>query len=59
MVTIPAYPASEAALALLRVGASRQAETYYPQYLHLLALVRDWAPSVRDWVIRSSYNYTP
>ncbi|XP_046907084.1 hydroxysteroid 11-beta-dehydrogenase 1-like protein [Hypomesus transpacificus] len=59
MVTIPAYPASEAALALLRVGASRQAETYYPQYLHLLALVRDWAPSVRDWVMRSSYNYTP
>lgn len=59
VTNIPAYPASEAALAMVRAGATRQNETYYPWQTYVTTLIKDWFPSVRDWLMRNSYNYIP
>uniref|UniRef100_A0A8C3SV03 Hydroxysteroid 11-beta-dehydrogenase 1-like protein n=1 Tax=Chelydra serpentina TaxID=8475 RepID=A0A8C3SV03_CHESE len=53
-----AYPAAEAALAIIKGGATRAREVFYPWWLELLCCLRDWFPDQRDGVIQSFYNYT-
>ncbi|XP_067108991.1 hydroxysteroid 11-beta-dehydrogenase 1-like protein [Osmerus mordax] len=52
-----AYPASDAALHLIKAGATRQTESYYPAYTYLACMTRDWFPYFRDLVIQNSYTY--
>ncbi|XP_069042188.1 hydroxysteroid 11-beta-dehydrogenase 1-like protein [Lepisosteus oculatus] len=58
-VNMKAAPATEAALEIIRSGATRQKELYYPLLAQLLCLSRDFFPAVRDWIIQSSFNYQP
>ncbi|XP_072516365.1 hydroxysteroid 11-beta-dehydrogenase 1-like protein [Salminus brasiliensis] len=53
------YPAHEAAWQIIKAGALRQSEAFYPSYVYYGVLFRDWFPSFRDQIIRSSYNYQP
>ncbi|XP_059494482.1 hydroxysteroid 11-beta-dehydrogenase 1-like protein isoform X2 [Stegostoma tigrinum] len=48
-------PASESALAIIKGGAVRAREIYYPWWIALTVSVRDWFPEMRDKVIRSSF----
>ncbi|XP_074795741.1 hydroxysteroid 11-beta-dehydrogenase 1-like protein isoform X2 [Natator depressus] len=57
-VYMSAYPAAEAALAIIKGGATRAREVFYPWWLELLCCLRDWFPNQRDVVIQSFYNYT-
>lgn len=58
LVYMDALPATEAALAILRGGATRAREAFYPWWLEPLCYVRGWFPSHWDWVVQSFYNYT-
>ncbi|XP_026783236.3 hydroxysteroid 11-beta-dehydrogenase 1-like protein [Pangasianodon hypophthalmus] len=58
-IDIPAYPAHEAAYQIIKAGALRQSEAFYPWYTYYSTLIRDWFPYYRDQVIRNSYNYQP
>uniref|UniRef100_A0A4W4HCR7 Hydroxysteroid 11-beta-dehydrogenase 1-like protein n=1 Tax=Electrophorus electricus TaxID=8005 RepID=A0A4W4HCR7_ELEEL len=53
------YPAREAAWQVVKAGALRQSEVFYPWYTYYCTLIRDWFPYFRDLVIRNSYNYIP
>ncbi|XP_039599227.1 hydroxysteroid 11-beta-dehydrogenase 1-like protein [Polypterus senegalus] len=57
--TMSAYPASGAALEIIKGGATRQKEIFYPWYWQLVCAIRDWFPGYRDSVIQSSYKYNP
>ncbi|XP_072295260.1 hydroxysteroid 11-beta-dehydrogenase 1-like protein [Eucyclogobius newberryi] len=59
IVNIPAAPASEAALNILKTGATRQAELYYPRTTFIISLTKDWFPTATNYFIRSTYNYKP
>uniref|UniRef100_A0A4W5JM46 Uncharacterized protein n=1 Tax=Hucho hucho TaxID=62062 RepID=A0A4W5JM46_9TELE len=48
-----AYPASDAALHLI----THQKKSFYPVYIYLSCLCRDWFPFFRDIVIENSYTY--
>ena len=56
---ITPYPAHEAAWEIVKAGALRQNEIFYPWYVYYGVLTRDWFPDLRDMAIRSSYNYQP
>ncbi|MBN3323011.1 DHI1L protein, partial [Atractosteus spatula] len=58
-VNMKAAPATEAALEIIRSGATRQKELYYPFLAQLLCLSRDFLPAVRDWIIQSSFSSQP
>ncbi|XP_062868595.1 hydroxysteroid 11-beta-dehydrogenase 1-like protein [Trichomycterus rosablanca] len=58
-IEMPAYPAHEAAWEIIKAGALRQSETFYPWYTYYATLFRDWFPYHRDQVIRRVYNYSP
>ncbi|XP_053148582.1 hydroxysteroid 11-beta-dehydrogenase 1-like protein [Hemicordylus capensis] len=58
VTTMTAAPASEAALAIVKGGATRAMEIFYPWSTWWLCQIRDWFPYQRDWVIRKFYNYT-
>ncbi|XP_048844740.1 hydroxysteroid 11-beta-dehydrogenase 1-like protein [Brienomyrus brachyistius] len=49
------FPATEAALHVIKAGQARQQESFYPFYTYCLCLIRDWFPYFRDLVIRSSF----
>ncbi|KAM4807862.1 hydroxysteroid 11-beta-dehydrogenase 1-like protein [Rhinophrynus dorsalis] len=57
-LSMPAYPAHDAALAVVSAGAGRQLEMYYPWYVRTLSLFRDWFPENRNWVIQNLYKHT-
>ncbi|XP_041086245.1 Krueppel-like factor 9 [Polyodon spathula] len=57
VVEAKAYPASEAALAIIKGGATRQREVYYPGFWQPVCLIKDWFPGMRDIAIQSTYNY--
>ncbi|KAM4706950.1 hydroxysteroid 11-beta-dehydrogenase 1-like protein [Discoglossus pictus] len=57
-ITMPAYPASDAALAVISGGAGRFREIYYPWYVRYACLFRDWAPDTRDWLTQRIYHYS-
>ncbi|XP_057696209.1 hydroxysteroid 11-beta-dehydrogenase 1-like protein [Corythoichthys intestinalis] len=56
---VPAYPASEAALNIIKTGATKQRELFYPWYTYIVTLVRDFFPATRDYMVQKSYNYSP
>ncbi|KAM9331329.1 hydroxysteroid 11-beta-dehydrogenase 1-like protein [Gastrophryne carolinensis] len=58
-ISMPAYPAQDAALAVVSAGASRLSEMYYPWYVQPLCFFRDWFPQGRDRLIQMSYKPTP
>ncbi|XP_030639899.1 hydroxysteroid 11-beta-dehydrogenase 1-like protein [Chanos chanos] len=49
-------PASEAAWQMIKGGALRQSEVFYPWTTYVYTFFRDWFPSQRDKIIRSSYH---
>ncbi|XP_077439958.1 hydroxysteroid 11-beta-dehydrogenase 1-like protein isoform X1 [Vanacampus margaritifer] len=56
---VKAYPASEAALNIIKTGATRQRDLFYPWYTYIVTLIRDFFPDARDYAIQKSYSYTP
>ncbi|KAM9461123.1 hydroxysteroid 11-beta-dehydrogenase 1-like protein [Clarias gariepinus] len=56
---VPAYPAHEAAYQIIKAGALRQSEAYYPWYTYYSTLFRDWFPYYRDQFIRAMFKYQP
>ncbi|XP_030631416.1 hydroxysteroid 11-beta-dehydrogenase 1-like protein [Chanos chanos] len=52
-----AYPASDAALHIIKAGATHQKESYYPWFHYFTCLFRDWFPHSRDLVIQKSFTY--
>ncbi|MEE6487801.1 hypothetical protein FKM82_015034 [Ascaphus truei] len=58
-ISVPAYPARDAALAVVAAGAGRLREMYYPWYVRPACFFRDWFPQTRDWMIQRTYNYSP
>lgn len=59
IINIPAAPASEAALNIIKTGATRQAELYYPWNTYIVTLTKDWIPAATNYIIRNAYNYIP
>ncbi|XP_069073143.1 hydroxysteroid 11-beta-dehydrogenase 1-like protein isoform X2 [Pleurodeles waltl] len=57
-VLMTPYPASEAALAIVKGGTSRDREIHYPWQAIFISHARDWYPEFRDWIIRGFYNTT-
>ncbi|XP_061475700.1 hydroxysteroid 11-beta-dehydrogenase 1-like protein [Rhineura floridana] len=57
IVNLKAAPASGAALAIVKGGATHAMEVFYPWTVELVCRIRDWFPRQRDWVIRGFYNY--
>ncbi|XP_008120779.2 hydroxysteroid 11-beta-dehydrogenase 1-like protein [Anolis carolinensis] len=58
-VAMTAAPASEAALTIVKGGAIRAQEVFYPWTVRILFLVRDFFPAQRDAMIRGAYVYPP
>ncbi|XP_056374047.1 hydroxysteroid 11-beta-dehydrogenase 1-like protein [Hyla sarda] len=56
-IAMPAYPAHDAALAVVSAGTSRIEEMYYPWYVRPLCFIRDWFPQSRAWFMQKSYQY--
>ncbi|XP_060889400.1 hydroxysteroid 11-beta-dehydrogenase 1-like protein [Labrus mixtus] len=59
VTNIPAYPATDAALNIIKTGATRQTDLYYPWFTQLVTLSKDWLPSLTNYIIQNSYNYSP
>ncbi|XP_075681548.1 hydroxysteroid 11-beta-dehydrogenase 1-like protein [Rhinoderma darwinii] len=55
-ISMPAYPANDAALAVVSAGTSRVQEMYYPWYVRPLCFIRDWFPQGRAWLMQKSYQ---
>ncbi|KAJ8270069.1 hypothetical protein GJAV_G00109990 [Gymnothorax javanicus] len=54
-----AYPATDAALHIIKAAATRQNESYYPLYTYFISLFNDWFQCFRDLIIRNSFRYEP
>uniref|UniRef100_A0A8C8FCD2 Uncharacterized protein n=1 Tax=Oncorhynchus tshawytscha TaxID=74940 RepID=A0A8C8FCD2_ONCTS len=52
-----AYPANDAALHIIKAGATHQKESFYPGYIYFACLCRDWFPFFRDIITQNSYTY--
>ncbi|KPP58580.1 hydroxysteroid 11-beta-dehydrogenase 1-like protein-like, partial [Scleropages formosus] len=50
-----AHPASEAALHIIKAGATRQWDTFYPWHLYYMILTGNLHPFIWDFIIRSVY----
>ncbi|KAJ7308449.1 hypothetical protein JRQ81_008998 [Phrynocephalus forsythii] len=59
VVDMKAAPVSETALAIVKAGATRTMELFYPWTVQLLCLIRDWFPEQRDAIMRGFYHYHP
>ncbi|XP_030583795.1 hydroxysteroid 11-beta-dehydrogenase 1-like protein [Archocentrus centrarchus] len=59
VINMPANPATDAALNIIITGATRQPELFYPWFTYILTLIQNLFPSLTDYIIQSSYNYTP
>lgn len=59
VIDLPAYPATDAALNIIIAGATRQLDLYYPWYTYIIAVTKDWFPSITNYIIQNSYNYIP
>ncbi|NWS88301.1 DHI1L protein, partial [Toxostoma redivivum] len=57
-VHISASPAPEAALAIIRGGATRAREVFYPWWLQQLCCLWTLFPSSGNHVLRTFYNYS-
>ncbi|CAM4586837.1 unnamed protein product [Leuciscus chuanchicus] len=49
--TMTAYPASEAALSIIKAGASRQKEAFYPWFHYFTCLINNVFPFLKDLVL--------
>ncbi|KAG1925109.1 hydroxysteroid 11-beta-dehydrogenase 1-like protein isoform X1 [Pimephales promelas] len=49
--TMTAYPASEAALSIIKAGASRQKEAYYPWFHYFTCLINNVFPFLKDLLL--------
>ncbi|CAN9500553.1 unnamed protein product [Ophioblennius macclurei] len=56
VANVPAYPASDAAMNIIKTGATRQPELFYPWFTRVVTLTKDWFPSVTSYVIQNSYT---
>ncbi|XP_036375020.1 hydroxysteroid 11-beta-dehydrogenase 1-like protein [Megalops cyprinoides] len=56
---ITAYPAAEAALQIIKAGALRQREVFYPWFTFYVTLIKDWFPFFTDLIIQNFYSYEP
>ncbi|XP_078062743.1 hydroxysteroid 11-beta-dehydrogenase 1-like protein [Mustelus asterias] len=56
MEMMAVYPVSESALSIIKGGAMRTREIYYPWWTALVVGIRDWFPEARDKIIRSSFQ---
>lgn len=59
ITNVPAYPATDAALNIIKTGATRQQELFYPWFTQVAVLSKEWFPSLSDYFIQNSYNYIP
>ncbi|KAI4900950.1 hypothetical protein NFI96_020775 [Prochilodus magdalenae] len=59
LINMIPYPAHEAAWEIIKAGALRHNEMFYPWHIYYRVIFRDWFPDLRDMAIRSSYNYQP
>ncbi|KAM9386369.1 hydroxysteroid 11-beta-dehydrogenase 1-like protein [Pholidichthys leucotaenia] len=59
VINLPAYPATDAALNIVITGATKQPELYYPWFTYIGAIIKDWFPSVTNYIVQNSYNYYP
>lgn len=59
VIDVPAAPATEAALNIIKTGATRQDELYYPWSTYIITLTKDWIPAATNYIIRNAYNYIP
>uniref|UniRef100_A0A8C6T467 Hydroxysteroid 11-beta-dehydrogenase 1-like protein n=1 Tax=Neogobius melanostomus TaxID=47308 RepID=A0A8C6T467_9GOBI len=59
VIDLPAAPATEAALNIIKTGSTRQAELYYPWNTYIVSLTKDWIPAATNYIIRNAYNYIP
>ncbi|XP_066503714.1 hydroxysteroid 11-beta-dehydrogenase 1-like protein [Hoplias malabaricus] len=59
VIDVVPYPAHDAAWEIIKAGALRQTEIFYPSYVYYAVLFRDWFPYYRDMAIRNSYTYQP
>ncbi|XP_041941075.1 hydroxysteroid 11-beta-dehydrogenase 1-like protein isoform X1 [Alosa sapidissima] len=50
------YPASDAALHIIKAGATRQKESHFPWFHWFTCFFRDWFPYFRDICIQSSFT---
>uniref|UniRef100_UPI00398E6FB1 hydroxysteroid 11-beta-dehydrogenase 1-like protein isoform X3 n=1 Tax=Pristiophorus japonicus TaxID=55135 RepID=UPI00398E6FB1 len=50
------YPAPETALAIIKGGATRAQEIYYPWWVAIIVGVQDWFPAMRDKMIHSYFQ---
>lgn len=58
MITnVPANPAWEAALNIIKTGATRQPELYYPSKMFVLTLIKDWSSTLTNFLIRYPYSF--
>ncbi|XP_072834282.1 hydroxysteroid 11-beta-dehydrogenase 1-like protein isoform X2 [Pogona vitticeps] len=57
VVDMKAAPVSDTALAIVKAGATRTMELFYPWTIQLLCLIRDWFPEQRNGIIRGFYNF--
>ncbi|NXX72254.1 DHI1L protein, partial [Spizella passerina] len=57
-VLLSASPAPEAALAIVRGGAARAPEIFYPRWLRPLCCLWALFPSSGNQVLRTFYNYS-
>ncbi|XP_028833556.1 hydroxysteroid 11-beta-dehydrogenase 1-like protein [Denticeps clupeoides] len=56
-INATAYPASEAAMHIIRAGTTRQNFSFYPWYIYFVCLFRDWFIYFRDICIQNSFTY--
>lgn len=49
--SMTAYPAGEAALNIIKAGATRQKEAFYPWFHYFTCLFRDWFPFIKDLML--------
>lgn len=59
VIDVPAAPATEAALNIIKTGATRQDELYYPWSTYIITLTKDWIPTATNYIIHNAYNYIP
>uniref|UniRef100_A0A3Q1EHP3 Hydroxysteroid (11-beta) dehydrogenase 1-like a n=1 Tax=Acanthochromis polyacanthus TaxID=80966 RepID=A0A3Q1EHP3_9TELE len=59
VISVPAYPASDAALNIIITGATRQLDLFYPWFTYVVAACKDMFPSVTNFIIQNSFTYSP
>ncbi|XP_010764273.1 hydroxysteroid 11-beta-dehydrogenase 1-like protein [Notothenia coriiceps] len=59
VTSVPAYPATEAAMNIIITGATRQSELFYPWFTNILSMTKEIFPSITGYIMKNSYTYNP